>query len=39
MNLKSLFSFSKKSPGVGIELTPERLNIARLKKQGQKIKL
>jgi type IV pilus assembly protein PilM len=24
---------------VGIELTPERVNVARLKKQGQKIKL
>lgn len=35
--LKSLFS--KKSPGVGIELTPERINIARLKKQGQTLKL
>ncbi len=35
--LKSLFS--KKSSGVGIELTPERINIARLKKQGQKLKL
>ncbi len=36
-SLKSLFS--KKSPGIGIELTPERINIARLKKQGQKLKL
>lgn len=36
-SLKSLFS--KKSSGVGIELTPERINIARLKKQGQKLKL
>ncbi len=35
--LKSLFS--RKSPGVGIELTPERINIARLKKQGQTLKL
>ena len=35
--LKSLFS--KKTSGVGIELTPERINIARLKKQGQKLKL
>ncbi|MGC1308121.1 MAG: type IV pilus assembly protein PilM [Phormidesmis sp.] len=36
-SLKSLFS--KKTPGVGIELTPERINIAQLKKQGQKVKL
>jgi type IV pilus assembly protein PilM len=36
-SLKSLFS--KKSRGVGVELTPERVNIARLKKQGQKLKL
>jgi len=35
--LKSLFS--KKTSGVGIELTPERINIVRLKKQGQKLKL
>ncbi|MGB7085719.1 MAG: type IV pilus assembly protein PilM [Phormidesmis sp.] len=35
--LKSLLS--RKSPGVGIELTPERLNVALLKKQGQKLKL
>ncbi|MEO0886355.1 MAG: type IV pilus assembly protein PilM [Cyanobacteria bacterium J06648_10] len=35
--LKSLFS--KKSSGVGIELTPERINVVRLKKQGQKLKL
>lgn len=35
--LKSLFS--KKTSGVGIELTPERINVARLKKQGQKVKL
>lgn len=35
--LKALFS--KKTPGVGIELTPERINIAQLKKQGQKLKL
>lgn len=35
--LKSLFS--RKSSGVGIELTPERINIVRLKKQGQKLKL
>ena len=37
VNLKSLFS--KKSSGVGIELTPERINVVRLKKQGQKLKL
>lgn len=35
--LKALLS--KKTPGVGIELTPERINIAQLKKQGQKLKL
>lgn len=35
--LKSLIS--RKSPGVGIELTSERINIARLKKHGQKLKL
>ncbi|MGP1375340.1 MAG: type IV pilus assembly protein PilM [Almyronema sp.] len=35
--LKSLFS--RKSRGVGVELTPERVNIARLRKQGQKIRL
>jgi type IV pilus assembly protein PilM len=34
---KSLFS--SKQRGVGVELTPERVNVARLKKQGQKIKL
>ncbi|MEO0537868.1 MAG: type IV pilus assembly protein PilM [Cyanobacteria bacterium P01_A01_bin.123] len=34
---KSLFSGKPK--GVGIELTPERVNIARLRKQGQKFKL
>ncbi|MDA0673795.1 MAG: type IV pilus assembly protein PilM [Cyanobacteria bacterium] len=38
MNIfKSLFS--SKQRGVGVELTPERVNVARLKKQGQKIKL
>ncbi|MEM6423764.1 MAG: type IV pilus assembly protein PilM [Cyanobacteria bacterium P01_H01_bin.119] len=38
MNIfKSLFS--GKSKGVGIELTPERINVARLRKQGQKVKL
>ncbi len=36
-SLKSLFS--KKSRGVGVELTPERVNVARLRKQGQKLKL
>jgi type IV pilus assembly protein PilM len=36
-NLTSLFS--RKPPGVGVELTPERVNIARLRKQGQKLKL
>lgn len=36
-SLKALFS--KKSRGVGIELTPERINIARLRRQGQKYKL
>lgn len=35
--LKSLFSGKPK--GVGIELTPERVNVARLRKQGQKFKL
>ncbi|EDX87304.1 type IV pilus assembly protein PilM [Synechococcus sp. PCC 7335] len=35
--LKSLFS--RNSSGVGIELTPERINIVRLKKQGQKLTL
>ncbi|MBE9077393.1 type IV pilus assembly protein PilM [Romeria aff. gracilis LEGE 07310] len=36
-NLKSLFS--RKPPGVGVELTPERVNIARLRRQGQKLQL
>ncbi|MCG8362913.1 MAG: type IV pilus assembly protein PilM [Pseudanabaenales cyanobacterium] len=36
-SLKSLFS--KKTRGVGVELTPERVNVARLRKQGQKLKL
>lgn len=36
-NLKSLFS--RKPPGVGVELTPERVNIARLRRKGQKLKL
>ena len=35
--LKSLFS--RKLSGVGIELTPERINIVQLKKQRQKLKL
>ena len=37
MFLKNLFSGSKQ--GIGIELTPERLNIVQLKKQGQAYKL
>lgn len=36
-SLKSLFS--RKSPGVGVELTPEKVNVARLRKQGPSIKL
>lgn len=35
--LKSLFSSKRQS--VGVELTPERINVARLRKQGQKLKL
>ncbi len=35
--LKNLFS--KRKPGVGIELAPERINIAQLRKQGQGYKL
>lgn len=35
--IKSLFSGGKQ--GIGVELTPERLNIAQLKKQGQSYKL
>ena len=35
--LKSLFS--PKHHGIGVELTPERINVARLRKQGQKLKL
>lgn len=31
--------FAKKTKGVGIELTPERVNIARLKKKGQGFQL
>ncbi|MEO1593368.1 MAG: type IV pilus assembly protein PilM [Cyanobacteria bacterium J06632_22] len=36
-SLKSLFS--RTPPGAGVELTPERINVARLRKQGQKLKL
>lgn len=36
-NLKNLFS--KKSRGVGIELAPDRINVAQLRKQGQGFKL
>ena len=36
-NLKSIFN--RKPRGVGIELTPERVNLARLKKQGNALKL
>lgn len=36
-SLKSLFS--KKARGIGIELTPERINIARMRRQGQRYKL
>ena len=35
--LKNLFS--KRKPGLGIELGPERINIAQLRKQGQGFKL
>ncbi|MBD2183897.1 type IV pilus assembly protein PilM [Planktothrix sp. FACHB-1355] len=35
--LKNLFS--KRKPGIGIELAPERINIAQLRKQGQGFKL
>lgn len=35
--IKSLFSSKRQS--VGVELTPERVNVARLRKQGQKLKL
>jgi type IV pilus assembly protein PilM len=31
--------FSSKRQSVGIELTPERVNLARIRKQGQKLKL
>jgi type IV pilus assembly protein PilM len=36
-SLKSIFN--RKPRGVGIELTPERVNLARLKKQGTALKL
>nr|WP_199304074.1 type IV pilus assembly protein PilM [Nodosilinea sp. FACHB-131] len=36
-SLKAIFS--RKPRGVGIELTPERVNLARLKKQGASLKL
>lgn len=36
-NLKGLFSSKKK--GVGIELTPDRVNIARLKRKGSRFQL
>lgn len=36
-NLKGLIS--KKTKGIGIELTPDRINIARLKKKGQGFQL
>ncbi|MBE9137765.1 type IV pilus assembly protein PilM [Nodosilinea sp. LEGE 07088] len=36
-SLKAIFS--RKPRGVGIELTPERINLARLKKQGTTLKL
>lgn len=36
-NLKSLFS--KKTKGIGVELTPDRVNVARLKKKGQGFQL
>lgn len=35
--IQSLFSSKRQS--VGVELTPERVNVARLRKQGQKLKL
>jgi type IV pilus assembly protein PilM len=31
--------FSKKNKGVGVELTPDRVNVARLKKKGQSFQL
>jgi type IV pilus assembly protein PilM len=36
-SLKSLFS--RKTSGVGVELTPEKVNLARLRKQGANLKL
>ncbi|ASC70080.1 Cell division protein FtsA [Halomicronema hongdechloris C2206] len=36
-SLKALFS--GKQPGVGVELTPERVNVARIRKQGSRLKL
>ena len=36
-SLKAIFN--RKSPGVGIELTPERVNLAQLRKQGSTLKL
>ncbi|WP_088890138.1 type IV pilus assembly protein PilM [Leptolyngbya ohadii] len=36
-NLKSLFA--KKTKGIGVELTPDRINVARLKKKGQGFQL
>ena len=36
-SLKSLFS--RKTSGVGVELTPEKVNLARLRKQGINLKL
>ncbi len=36
-SLKALFN--RKSSGVGVELTPEKVNLARLRKQGSSLKL
>lgn len=36
-SLKSLFL--RKAPGVGVELNPDRVSVARLRRQGQKLKL
>jgi type IV pilus assembly protein PilM len=36
-SLKSLFL--RKPPGAGVELTPDRVNVARLRRQGQKLKV
>lgn len=38
MNILSSL-FSSKQRGVGVELTPERINLSRLRKQGQQLKL